>query len=83
MVVDAHQGRDFFVIPNWGSIMTLNAEQLIARLYAIRKDYADDAEDETYQALHQAFMFISYNVGAFKEFVVEEQRKATEKKSAN
>ena len=29
----------------------LTADQLLARLYALRKDYADDPEDETYQAL--------------------------------
>lgn len=49
----------------------LNADQLLARLYALRKDYADDPEDETYQALNHAFLFISYNVGAFKEYVKE------------
>ncbi len=55
--------------------MTLNAEQLLARLYALRKDYADDPEDETYLALHAAFLFLSYNVGAFKEFVKQESEK--------
>jgi hypothetical protein len=52
-----------------------NADQLLARLYALRKDYADDPEDETYQALHHAFMFISYNMGAFKEYVKKESEK--------
>jgi hypothetical protein len=52
-----------------------NADQLLARLYALRKDYADDPEDETYQALHAAFMFISYNMAAFKEFVKKEVAK--------
>ena len=47
----------------------LNADQLLARLYALRKDYADDPEDETYQALHHAFLFISYNMAGFKEYV--------------
>jgi len=56
-------------------ITMLNADQLLARLYALRKDYADDPEDETYQALHAAFMFISYNVGAFKEYVKKEAEK--------
>ena len=28
----------------------------------LRKDYADDPEDETYQALHHAFMFLSYRM---------------------
>jgi hypothetical protein len=54
-----------------------NADQLLARLYALRKDYADDPEDETYQALHHAFLFISYNMGAFKDYVKKEAEKAT------
>ena len=53
----------------------LTADQLLARLYALRKDYADDPEDETYQALHLAFMFLSYRMGDFKKFVDEEQKK--------
>ncbi|HEY8504668.1 MAG TPA: hypothetical protein VIL46_08805 [Gemmataceae bacterium] len=53
----------------------LNADQLLAKLYELRKDYADDPQDETYQALHHAFLFISYNMGAFKEYVEQEQRK--------
>ncbi len=53
----------------------LNADQLLARLYALRKDYADDPEDETYQALHHAFLFISYNHGAFKDYVKKEAEK--------
>ena len=55
--------------------MTLNADQLLARLYALRKDYADDPEDETYQALHHAFLYISYNVAGFKEYVKNEAAK--------
>lgn len=51
------------------------ADQLLARLYAIRKDYADDPTDETYQALHAAFLFVSYNMTAFKEFVKEQAKK--------
>ena len=54
----------------------LNADQLLARLYALRKDYADDPEDETFQAIDAAFMFISYNMSAFKDYV----RKETEKR---
>lgn len=57
----------------------LTADQLLARLYALRKDYADDPEDETYQALHAAFMFLSYNMGAFKEFVKEQASKEGER----
>ena len=53
----------------------MNADQLLARLYALRKDYADDPEDETYQALHHAFMFISYNMGGFKAYVEDAMKK--------
>lgn len=53
----------------------LNADQLLARLYALRKDYADDPEDETYQALHHAFLFISYRMNDFKEYVKQEAAK--------
>ena len=53
----------------------LTADQLLARLYALRKDYADDPDDETAQALHHAFMFISYNMAAFKEYVKKETAK--------
>ena len=56
----------------------LNADQLLARLYALRKDYADDPEDETYQALHHAFLFISYNMAAFKDYVREQNEKGSE-----
>ncbi len=55
-----------------------NADQLLARLYALRKDYADDPEDETYQALHHAFLFISYNMNGFKDYVKKEAAKAQE-----
>ena len=55
-----------------------NADQLLARLYALRKDYADDHEDDTYQALHHAFLFISYNMSAFKEYVKKEMEKEAE-----
>lgn len=56
----------------------MNADQLLARLYALRKDYADDPEDETYQALHHAFMFISYNMGAFRDYLASEVTKSSD-----
>jgi hypothetical protein len=62
-----------------GYSLMLTADQLLARLYALRKDYADDPEDETYQALHHAFLFISYKMGDFKEYVRNEAAKAEEK----
>ena len=56
-----------------------NADQLLAQLYALRKDYADDPDDETYQALHHAFLFISYNMNAFKDYVKTEAAKGDAK----
>jgi hypothetical protein len=53
----------------------LSAEQLLDKINKLRKDYADDPEDETYQALHHAFLFISYNMSAFKEYVKKEMEK--------
>ena len=47
----------------------LSAEQLLDKINKLRKDYADDAEDETYQALHHAFLFMSYNVGQLKQYL--------------
>lgn len=54
----------------------LNADQLLAQLYSLRKDYADDPDDPTYQALHHAFMFISYRMSDFKNYLDEESKKS-------
>jgi hypothetical protein len=51
------------------------ADQLLARLYALRKDYADDPEDITYLSLHHAFLFLSYRMNDFKAYVEEERKK--------
>lgn len=55
----------------------LTAEQILAKLYELRKDYQDedDPENEHYQALHHAFLFLSYQMEAFKKYVQEEQKK--------
>ena len=47
----------------------LSAEQLLDKINKLRKDYADDPEDETFQALHHAFLFLSYNVGQLKQYL--------------
>jgi hypothetical protein len=51
------------------------ADQLLAKLYALRKDYADDPEDLNYLALHHAFLFLSYRMNDFKAYVEEERKK--------
>jgi hypothetical protein len=52
----------------------LTAEQVLAKLYELRKDYADDPEDLTYVALHHAFLFTSYNIDAFRKYLQEAQK---------
>ncbi len=52
-----------------------DAEPLLAKLYALRKDYQDDDECDDYLALHHAFLFISYNMDAFKKYVAHEKQK--------
>ncbi len=50
-------------------------EQLLAKLYELRKDFQDDDPTPEYEALHHAFMFISYNMEAFNRYVREESEK--------
>lgn len=54
----------------------MTAEQILAKLNDLRKDYADDPDDETGRALHHAFLFISYQMAAFKDYVKEAAGKA-------
>ena len=53
----------------------ITVEQALAKLYELRKDYADDPEVQTYQALHHAFLFLSYQMGAFKQYLAEAEKK--------
>jgi hypothetical protein len=56
----------------------LTVEQILSRLNELRKDFQDDIdpENEQYLALHHAFLFLSYNMEAFKKYVAQEQKKA-------
>lgn len=47
----------------------LTAEQLLDKINKLRKDYDDNPQDETYQALHHAFLFMSYQIGMLKEYL--------------
>jgi hypothetical protein len=55
----------------------LTVEQILARLNELRKDYQDDddPDNEQFLALHHAFLFISYNMEAFKKYVQEVKKK--------
>jgi hypothetical protein len=52
----------------------LTAEQVLAKLYEMRKDYSDDPEDLNYLALHHAFLFCSYQMEAFRKYLQEAQK---------
>ncbi len=56
----------------------LTVEQILAKLNELRKDAKDDddPDNEEHLALHHAFLFISYNMEAFKKYVQEEMKKA-------
>lgn len=60
-----------------GDPTMLTPEQILAKLYELRKDYQDDDEPDNdfYLALHHAFLFLSYNMGAFKRYVEEAQER--------
>jgi hypothetical protein len=68
-------GHSTFVI---GDFNVPTADQLLAALYALRKDYADDPEDVTFRALDSAFLFISYRMNEFKQYVAEAAKKEAE-----
>jgi hypothetical protein len=47
----------------------LSAEQLLARLNQMRKDYEPDEEE--FQALHHAMLFCSYQMELLKKYLKE------------
>ena len=47
----------------------LTAEQLLDQINKLRKDYADEPDEPTYQALHHSFLFLSYQIGLLKEYL--------------
>ena len=54
----------------------MTAEQLLSKLNELRKDYEDedDPENAEFLALHHAFLFLSYNMEAFKKYVQEARK---------
>lgn len=56
------------------------AEEVLAKLFELRKEYNDDEEDPTYQALHHACLFLSYKIGDFKAYLQEAERLESEEK---
>jgi hypothetical protein len=59
----------------------LSVEQILSKLNELRKEYhdEDDPDNEEYLALHHAFLFLSYQMDAFKKYVAEVNAKAQKK----
>lgn len=54
----------------------LTAEQLLDKINKLRKDYSDEPEDETFQALHHSLLFMSYQIGPLKEYLRDAAERA-------
>ena len=56
----------------------LTAEQLLSKLNELRKEYQDedDPTNPEYLALHHSFLFISYQMEAFKKYIADENTRA-------
>ncbi|MCL5271337.1 MAG: hypothetical protein M1457_12485 [bacterium] len=54
----------------------MKAEPILAKLYELRKDYADEPESDEYLALHHAFCFLSYKVSEFQKYLDDAQASA-------
>jgi|DewCreStandDraft_4_1066084.scaffolds.fasta_scaffold160229_2 hypothetical protein len=52
----------------------MTAEQVLARLNQLRKEFEDDPESEEYLALTHALLFVSYQMAAFKQYLAEADR---------
>lgn len=52
----------------------MTSDQILAKLFELRKEYNDDENDPTYQALHHACLFISYKITDFKAYLLEQER---------
>jgi hypothetical protein len=55
----------------------LSVEQALSRLNELRKEYQDDDDpnNEQYLALHHAFLFLSYQMDAFRKYLAEQNAK--------
>ncbi|MGL4463654.1 MAG: hypothetical protein ACRDD1_18855 [Planctomycetia bacterium] len=49
----------------------MTADQILAKLFELRKDYKDDPEDPLFQALDHACLFVSYRMGDFRKYCDE------------
>ena len=49
----------------------LTAEQILDQINKLRKDFSDEQEGDTYQALHHTLLFMSYKIGLLKEYLQE------------
>lgn len=53
----------------------MKAERLLAELDRLRKDVPKDPTDLEWVTLHHVFAFVSYQMGAFKKYIEEQEAK--------
>ena len=53
----------------------MRAEPILSKLNELRHDAEDNKEDMEYLALHHAFCFISYKMGAFQKYLDEVKKR--------
>lgn len=54
--------------------MTMTYEQIMAKLYELRKEAGGDPDDPEFVALDHAFKFLSYRTTEFKAYLAEAAR---------
>lgn len=53
----------------------MKPEPFLAELNRLRKDLEGDPGDVEWLAIHHAFVFISYNLGAFQKYLNEAEQR--------
>ncbi len=54
----------------------MTSKEALAKLFELRKEYSDDQADATYQALHHACLFISYQIAGFEQYLRDDAERA-------
>ena len=55
----------------------MKAETMLAELNRLRKDLDEDPTDIEWLTLHHAFIFLSYKMGDFQKYLLDETARGT------
>lgn len=50
------------------------AEQILSKLFTLRNECEEAGDEEGYEVLHAAFLFLSYQMSAFKQYLEDLRR---------